>query len=100
VDKFVKEVEGQLAERKVKIDLDADARAWLAKKGYPPDLGARPMAPTIQVELKDRIVDDLLFGALAGGGVVRVSVDSEADRLKFDSEGRKAAEPAAREREP
>ena len=65
VDKFVKEVEGQLAERKVKIELDADARAWLAKKGYDPDFGARPMARTIQVELKDRIVDDLLFGALA-----------------------------------
>jgi len=50
------------------------------------------MARTIQVELKDRIVDDLLFGALAAGGVVRVSVDPEADRLSFRSEGRKTAE--------
>jgi ATP-dependent Clp protease ATP-binding subunit ClpA len=94
----VKEVEGQLAERKVKIELGADARAWLAKKGYDPDFGARPMARTIQVELKDRIVDDLLFGALAGGGVVRVSVDPESDRLEFTSESRKS--PAEREREP
>jgi ATP-dependent Clp protease ATP-binding subunit ClpA len=94
VDKFVKEVEGQLAERKVKIELGADARAWLAKKGYDPDFGARPMARTIQVELKDRIVDDLLFGALAGGGVVRVGVDPESDRLCFRSEGRKVAVPS------
>ena len=50
------------------------------------------MARTIQVELKDRIVDDLLFGALAGGGVVRVSVDPESDRLRFRSEGRKASD--------
>jgi ATP-dependent Clp protease ATP-binding subunit ClpA len=88
VDKFVKEVEEQLAERKVKIELGADARAWLARKGYDPDFGARPMARTIQTELKDRIVDDLLFGALAHGGVVRVSVDAEADRLSFASEAR------------
>src|SRR6185503_15215853 len=86
VDKFVREVEVQLAERKVKIELDADARAWLARKGYDPDFGARPMARTIQVELKDRIVDDLLFGALARGGVVRVGVDPETDRLRFHSE--------------
>jgi ATP-dependent Clp protease ATP-binding subunit ClpA len=101
VDKFVKEVEGQLAERKVKIELGDDARAWLARKGYDPDFGARPMARTIQVELKDRLVDDLLFGALSAGGTVRVSVDPEADRLKFTSESRKtAAGSAEREREP
>ena len=91
MDKFVTEVEAQLAERKVKIELDEGARAWLAAKGYDPDFGARPMARMIQTELKDRIVDDLLFGALARGGVVRVSVDPEADRLRFRSEGRKAA---------
>ncbi len=95
----MREVEGQLAERKVKIELGADARAWLAKRGYDPDFGARPMARTIQVELKDRIVDDLLFGSLAAGGTVRVSVDPESDRLAFASEGRKAAEPAGRARE-
>jgi len=91
VDKFVAEVEGQLAERKVKIELDAAARAWLARKGYDPDFGARPLARTIQTELKDRIVDDLLFGPLARGGVVRVGVDPEADRLCFTSAGRRAA---------
>jgi ATP-dependent Clp protease ATP-binding subunit ClpA len=88
VDKFVTEVAEQLAERKVKIELDEAARAWLAKKGYDPDFGARPMARVIQTELKDRIVDDLLFGKLAKGGRVRVSVDPEADRLSFSSESR------------
>ena len=88
VDKFVAEVAEQLAERKVKIELGDDARAWLAKKGFDPDFGARPMARVIQIELKDRIVDDLLFGALAKGGRVKVGVDSEADRLAFESEGR------------
>ncbi len=83
VDKFVAEVEAQLAERKVRIELGADARAWLARKGYDPAFGARPMARVIQTELKDRIVDDLLFGALAKGGLVRVGVDAEADRLRF-----------------
>ncbi len=88
VDKFVAEVAEQLAERKVTIVLDDAARTWLARKGYDPDFGARPMARTIQVELKDRIVDDLLFGPLAKGGVVRVGVDPEADRLTFASEAR------------
>ena len=88
VDKFVKEVEEQLAERKVKIRLDEAARAWLAAKGYDPDFGARPMARVIQTELKDRIVDDLLFGELSKGGEVRVGVDPEADRLRFESHGR------------
>ena len=88
VDKFVAEVEEQLAERKVKIQLDDEARAWLAAKGYDADFGARPMARVIQTELKDRIVDDLLFGALAKGGTVRVGVDPEADRLHLASEGR------------
>jgi len=83
VDKFVAELESQLAERKVKIALTDAARAWLARKGYDPDFGARPMARTIQTELKDRLVDDLLFGELAKGGKVRVDVDPDADRLAF-----------------
>jgi ATP-dependent Clp protease ATP-binding subunit ClpA len=79
VDKFVRELEEQLRERKVKISLSPAAREWLARKGYDPDFGARPMARLIQTELKDRIADDLLFGALASGGTVKV--DAEGDRL-------------------
>jgi ATP-dependent Clp protease ATP-binding subunit ClpA len=83
VDKFVKEVEEQLAERKVKLSLTAEARGWLAEKGYDPQFGARPLARVIQAELKDRLVDDLLFGELAKGG--RVKVDLGDDRLVFEA---------------
>jgi ATP-dependent Clp protease ATP-binding subunit ClpA len=82
VDKFVKEVEAQLRERKVSITISDDARTWLAEKGYDPLFGARPMARLIQTELKDRIVDDLLFGALSKGGRVHVGVGD--DRLVFE----------------
>jgi ATP-dependent Clp protease ATP-binding subunit ClpB len=82
VDKFVREVEEQLRERKVKLTLSPAAREWLARKGYDPDFGARPMARLIQTELKDRIADDLLFGELASGGVLRVDVAE--DRLVFE----------------
>jgi ATP-dependent Clp protease ATP-binding subunit ClpA len=81
VDKFTREVAAQLAERGVVIELAEDAREWLARKGYDPVFGARPLARVIQVELKDRLADDLLFGALAKGGRVRVSAGE--DRLHF-----------------
>ena len=82
VDKFVKELEEQLGERRVAIELSEAARSWLAEKGYDPLFGARPMARLIQTELKDRIVDDLLFGDLAKGG--RVRVDRSDDGLSFE----------------
>jgi ATP-dependent Clp protease ATP-binding subunit ClpA len=77
VDKFVKEVEDQLAERRIRIVLSDAARSWLADKGHDPLFGARPMARVIQTELKDRLVDDILFGDLAKGG--EVAVDLGAD---------------------
>jgi ATP-dependent Clp protease ATP-binding subunit ClpA len=86
VDKFVKEVAEQLSERKVEIELTEAARSWLAEKGYDPDFGARPLGRVIQVELKDRIVDDLLFGKLATGG--RVRVDRDGADLTFDIQPR------------
>ena len=88
VDKFVRELEEQLRERKVKIQLSDAARAWLAEKGYDRDFGARPMARLIQSSLKDRIVDDLLFGKLAGGGSLRVDVVD--GRLAFEVAGGEA----------
>jgi ATP-dependent Clp protease ATP-binding subunit ClpA len=81
VDKFVREVEAQLRERRVTIELTDAAREWLGRRGYDPDFGARPMARVIQVELKDRIADEVLFGALQQGG--RVRVDVADDRLAF-----------------
>jgi ATP-dependent Clp protease ATP-binding subunit ClpA len=81
VGKFVAEVEEQLAERKIRIELTPAARAWLAKKGFDPDFGARPLARVIQSELKDPLAEQVLFGALANGG--RVHVDAADDKLVF-----------------
>ena len=82
VDKFIREVEVQLAEKKVAITLDGDARTWLADKGFDPLFGARPLARVIQTELKDKIADEILFGELAKGGEVRVGLGDDA--LAFD----------------
>jgi len=73
VDKFVLELESQLADRNVTIELDPSARKWLAAHGYDPTMGARPMERLIQEKIKKRIADELLFGKLANGGQVKVS---------------------------
>jgi ATP-dependent Clp protease ATP-binding subunit ClpA len=78
VDKFVREVEEQLRERRIALELTPEARAWLAEKGHDPDFGARPLGRVIQTELKDRLADDVLFGPLAKGGRVRVSLAAGA----------------------
>ena len=74
VDKFVVELEQQLAERKITIELTPEARDLLARKGYDPDFGARPLARVIQREVKDPLTEEVLFGRLAKGGHVRVVV--------------------------
>ena len=81
VDKFVAELGTQLGERKVKIELSDAARALLAKKGYDPMNGARPLARVIADEVKRPLTDELLFGKLADGGGVRV--DAADDKLTF-----------------
>jgi ATP-dependent Clp protease ATP-binding subunit ClpA len=75
VDKFVKELQAQLADRHVEIVLDDAARAHLAEKGYDPDFGARPLARVIQEEVKSPLGDELLFGKLEHGGKVVVSCE-------------------------
>jgi ATP-dependent Clp protease ATP-binding subunit ClpA len=77
VDKFIFELEQQLADKKVALTVDADARAWIAEKGYDPLMGARPMARVIQEQIKKPLASELLFGELAGGGSVRVCVRGE-----------------------
>jgi len=74
VDKFVIQLETQLADRNVVIELTDDARQWLAVKGYDPLFGARPLARMIQEHLKKPLADELLFGRLAKGGIVRVDI--------------------------
>jgi ATP-dependent Clp protease ATP-binding subunit ClpA len=86
VDKFVKEVEGQLREKKVTLALTDSARGWLAEEGFDPDFGARPLARVIQTTLSDRISHEILFGALAKGG--RVEIDRGESGLVFHFEPR------------
>jgi len=81
VEKFVMQLEGQLADRRVAISLTPEARAWLARKGYEPAFGARPLGRVIQKEVRDPLTDEILFGRLEQGGTVTIGVD--ADRLTF-----------------
>ncbi len=73
VDKFILELEAQLADKNVTIDLDNAARKWIAKHGHDPAMGARPMARLIQEKVKKPLADELLFGKLVHGGQVKVS---------------------------
>jgi ATP-dependent Clp protease ATP-binding subunit ClpA len=81
VDKFIIELEVQLADRKVAIELTEKARKWLAKKGYSPKFGARPLARVIQEHIKKPLAEELLFGKLAKGGIVQVKV--KAGKIDF-----------------
>jgi ATP-dependent Clp protease ATP-binding subunit ClpA len=78
VDKFILQLELQLAEQNVHIQFDNDARGWLAERGYDKLYGARPMARLIQEEVKQPLAEELLFGKLANGGEVHVSVKDKA----------------------
>jgi len=88
VEKFILQLEGQLAERRVAVTLTPEARAWLAKKGYDPKFGARPLGRVIQKEVRDPLTDQILFGTLEHGGTVTIGLD--ADRLTFAFEPRGA----------
>jgi ATP-dependent Clp protease ATP-binding subunit ClpA len=72
VDKLVAELAGQLAEKKVTLELADSGREWLAEHGFDRTMGARPMARLIQNEVKRPLAEKLLFGELAGGGKVRI----------------------------
>jgi ATP-dependent Clp protease ATP-binding subunit ClpA len=83
VEKFVLQLEAQLAERHVAITLTPEARAWLGTKGYDPVYGARPMARVVQREVRDKLTDELLFGQLEHGGTVTIGVDADALTFAF-----------------
>ena len=109
VDKFILELEAQLADRKVTIDLSEAARTWLGNKGYSPDYGARPLGRVIQEHVKKPLAEELLFGKLSKGGIVHVTVDEGGDGLLFTypetdgrasdaddaDDGKRSEEPAA-----
>ncbi len=83
VNKFILELESQLADKHVTIDLDEGARRWLARHGHDPAMGARPMARIIQERIKRPLADELLFGRLSGGGHVKVTGSDEGLKFEF-----------------
>src|ERR1700757_3740355 len=86
VDKFILQLEAQLSDRNVTIELTEEARSWLVKNGYDETMGARPMARVIQVQIKTPLADEVLFGRLKNGGVVKVVVTNDekgAKKLSF-----------------
>jgi ATP-dependent Clp protease ATP-binding subunit ClpA len=84
VDKFIIELENQLEDKHVTLDVDEPARAWLAKHGYDPLMGARPMARLIQEKIKKPLAEELLFGQLEKGGRVFVKVRNDDLALNFE----------------
>lgn len=85
VDKLVVELESKLGMNDVTLELDDLARHWIAERGYDPKMGARPMARLIQEKIKRPLADELLFGRLAEGGHVRITVGGD-DELSFEIE--------------
>jgi ATP-dependent Clp protease ATP-binding subunit ClpA len=93
VQKFVLQLEAQLADRNVTIELSDDAADWLAKNGFDELYGARPLARVIQEHIKKPLADDILFGKLARGGHVRV--DLVDGKLAFDMQPDRTPRPTA-----
>ena len=86
VDKFLFELEAQLEEKKVSMVVDTSAREWLAEHGYDEKMGARPMARVIQEHIKKPLAEELLFGRLANGGVVKISAGDDGLEFTIDEE--------------
>ncbi|MCC6632892.1 MAG: ATP-dependent Clp protease ATP-binding subunit ClpA [Gammaproteobacteria bacterium] len=85
VDKLLMETESQLEQKGVQFSIDDAARGWLADHGYDPKMGARPMARLIQEQIKRPLAEELLFGKLADGGQVMVSVTDDGKSLKLET---------------
>ena len=86
VDKFLIELEAQLDEKKVTIDVTEEAREWLAINGYDKIMGARPMSRLIQEKVKRALAEELLFGKLAHGGHVIVSLENNEIKVEIKEE--------------
>ncbi|NNC38162.1 MAG: ATP-dependent Clp protease ATP-binding subunit ClpA [Acidimicrobiales bacterium] len=83
VDKFVIQLEAQLADRQILFEVSSAANKWLAAKGYDRKFGARPLSRAIQEHIKKPLADEILFGKLKKGGLVKVGLDVKKDKLKF-----------------
>jgi ATP-dependent Clp protease ATP-binding subunit ClpA len=98
VDKFMTELDAQLAARRVTIEVTPAARRWFAERGYDKVFGARPMARLIQEHVKRPLADEMLFGKLKDGG--KVEIDAAEDGLRFAFAPLEAPPPAPVEADP
>jgi ATP-dependent Clp protease ATP-binding subunit ClpA len=85
VQKFVLQLEAQLADRGVTFDLSEEAVKWLAEKGYDSRMGARPLARVIQESIKQPLADEVLFGKLQKGGTVKITVKEDGEGLNLEA---------------
>jgi ATP-dependent Clp protease ATP-binding subunit ClpA len=85
INKFLVELEAQLDSKKVTIDVDEEAQAWLAQHGHDPLMGARPMTRLIQDKIKRPLAEELLFGKLEGGGHVGITVKDGELALEMET---------------
>ncbi len=85
VDKNMKELKSMLVAKKITISYSARVRSYLAKQGYEPKFGARPLARIIQTQIKDRLTDEILFGKLAKGGKISIGLRNEKLNFIFKS---------------
>ena len=90
VDKFIMQLDAQLADRNVEIELSEAAMDWLAERGYDAKYGARPLARVVQEYIKKPLADEMLFGGLVGGGLVFVDVADDALTVKVKAPPQKA----------
>ena len=81
MDKFLIELEDQLEEKKVEVQFGETVRKYLAKKGFDPLMGARPMQRLIQDSIRKILADELLFGKLKNGGSVKIEFDEQAEKI-------------------
>jgi ATP-dependent Clp protease ATP-binding subunit ClpA len=94
VDKFLLELEAQLHEKKVEASFTSKLKEFLAKNGFDPQMGARPMSRLIQDTIRKALANELLFGKLTGGGKVTIDIDAD-DKIKLDFDEAKEVEPVA-----
>ena len=94
VDKFLLELENQLHEKKVEASFTQKLKEFLAKKGFDPQMGARPMSRLIQDTIRKALADELLFGRLTNGGKVTIDIGSD-DKIRLDFDEAKEVEPVA-----
>lgn len=85
VDKFLVELQSHLLARSVALEIDKEAKVWLAGKGYDKEMGARPMARTIKEYLKKPLSEAILFGKLKNGGTAKITIENNALKIQYQS---------------